>query len=71
MGSRDYPHPDDDWAYSDLIRLRIDADTLNPQFAQWYQARSDRDINAKAQVKVRQYYQNRLDHIEEALRADC
>ena len=56
--------------YARLVRIRLETDTLTPQFSQWYQARSDRDAHVKSKVKIRTHYQNRLERIEDALRAD-
>ena len=54
--------------YPQLVALRSDADTLNPQFSQWYQAKSDRDVYTRSSVKVRTHYQNRLERVETELK---
>ena len=54
--------------YPEVLAIRTNADTLNPQFSQWYQAYSDRETYAKASVKVRTHYQDRLESVEAELK---
>ena len=54
--------------YPELVKLRFDADTLNPQFSQWYQAYSDREAYSKTSAKIRTYYESRLDSVEAELK---
>ena len=56
--------------YADLIKLRIGADTLNPQFSQWYQARADYESHINASPKVRKFYEDRLLGVEAELKSD-
>ena len=54
--------------YAKLVALRRQGDTLTPQFSQWYQARSDREIHARSTPRIRRHYQDRFDSIENVLR---
>jgi hypothetical protein len=54
--------------YSKVVKKRLNADTLNPRFAQWYQAKADREAHEKSQVKIREYYRDRLEKIEGTLK---
>ena len=54
--------------YPELLAIRQKADTLNPQFSQWYQAYSDRETYSKASVKVRTHYNDRLESVEAELK---
>ena len=53
--------------YRDLVRMRLAADTLNPQFGQWYQARSNQEAHKSSSIKIRNHYRERLREIESAL----
>ena len=56
--------------YAELIRLRMSADTLTPQFSQWYQARADHESHLSASPKVRKFYEDRLVGVEAELKPD-
>lgn len=53
--------------YRELVKMRLDEETLNPQFGQWYQARSDQEAHKNSAIKIRHHYRERLREIENAL----
>ena len=56
--------------YAELVRLRIEGESLNPQFSQWYQAKADREAHAKSRIRIRRHYEERLELVEETLKGD-
>ncbi len=53
--------------YRSLVDRRFQANSVNPQFAQWYQAKSDLDANEGAREQIKRHYRARLEKIETTL----
>lgn len=56
--------------YARLVQQRTTANTLTPQFSQWYQARADYESHVNASPKVRKFYEDRLSGVEAELKSD-
>ena len=54
--------------YKELIDYRIRKDTLNPQFGQWYQAKSLCEVNEKRSQRAYNEYAEKLEEIEKELK---